>query len=101
MLAEAHAALGMEKSHYEFDFPGAEKEFLLAMKMDPSDPLPHTGLGALRETLKFAEYAVMLAAASSTDTIRAGEKCATKPSSSTCSRSAVRCRASGGASWLI
>jgi hypothetical protein len=25
-LAEAHAALGVEKSHYEFDFPGAEKE---------------------------------------------------------------------------
>ena len=34
-LAEAHAALGMEKSHYEFDFPGAEKEFLKALELNP------------------------------------------------------------------
>ena len=26
-LAEAHAALGMEKSHYEFDFPGHKENF--------------------------------------------------------------------------
>jgi TolB-like protein/DNA-binding winged helix-turn-helix (wHTH) protein len=37
-LAEAHAALGMEKSHYEFDFPGAEREFLKAIDLNPNSP---------------------------------------------------------------
>ena len=40
-LAEAHAALGMEKSHYEFDFPGAEKEFLKAIEVNPNSPYAH------------------------------------------------------------
>src|ERR1700677_1744179 len=40
-LAEAHAALGMEKSHYEFDFPGAEKEFLKAIDLNPNSPYAH------------------------------------------------------------
>jgi TolB-like protein/predicted Zn-dependent protease len=40
-LAEAHAALGMEKSHYEFDFPGAEREFLKAIEVDPNSPYAH------------------------------------------------------------
>jgi TolB-like protein len=40
-LAEAHAALGMEKSHYEFDFPGAEKEFLKALELNPNSPYAH------------------------------------------------------------
>ena len=37
-LAEAHAALGMEKSHYEFDFPGAQREFLKAIELNPNRP---------------------------------------------------------------
>jgi len=41
MLAEAHAALGMEKSHYEFDFPGAEREFLKALEVNPNSPNAH------------------------------------------------------------
>jgi Tfp pilus assembly protein PilF len=40
-LAEAHAALGMEKSHYEFDFPGAEREFLKAIDVNPNSPYAH------------------------------------------------------------
>jgi TolB-like protein/DNA-binding winged helix-turn-helix (wHTH) protein/Tfp pilus assembly protein PilF len=40
-LAEAHAALGMEKSHYEFDFPGAQKEFLEAIELNPNSAYAH------------------------------------------------------------
>jgi tetratricopeptide (TPR) repeat protein len=40
-LAEAHAALGMELSHYEFDFPGAQKEFLKAIELNPNFAIAH------------------------------------------------------------
>src|SRR5262249_36971375 len=40
-LAEAHAALGVEKSHYEFDFPGAEKEFLTALDVNANSSYAH------------------------------------------------------------
>ena len=40
-LAEAHAALGMEKSHYEFDFPGAEREFWKALELNPNSAYAH------------------------------------------------------------
>jgi TolB-like protein/Flp pilus assembly protein TadD len=40
-LAEAHAALGMEKSHYEFDFPGAQREFLKAIQLNPNSAYSH------------------------------------------------------------
>ncbi len=40
-LAEAHAALGVEKSHNEFDFPGAEKEFLKALELNPNSAYAH------------------------------------------------------------
>jgi len=35
-LAEAHTILGMEKSFYEFDFPGAQIEFLNAIVLNPN-----------------------------------------------------------------
>jgi TolB-like protein/Tfp pilus assembly protein PilF len=35
-LAEAHAALGIVKSHYDFDFPGAQREFLKAIELNPN-----------------------------------------------------------------
>jgi tetratricopeptide (TPR) repeat protein len=35
-LAEAYTALGLVKSHYDFDFPGAEKAFLKAIELNPS-----------------------------------------------------------------
>jgi TolB-like protein/Tfp pilus assembly protein PilF len=40
-LAEAHAALGMVKSHYDFDLPGAEKEFLKAIELNPNSSYAH------------------------------------------------------------
>jgi TolB-like protein/DNA-binding winged helix-turn-helix (wHTH) protein/Tfp pilus assembly protein PilF len=40
-LAEAHAALGMDLSHYEFDFPGAQKEFLRAIELNPNSAYAH------------------------------------------------------------
>ena len=35
-LAEAHSALGLVKSHYDFDFPGAQREFLTALELNPN-----------------------------------------------------------------
>jgi serine/threonine protein kinase/tetratricopeptide (TPR) repeat protein len=35
-LAEAHSALGQVKSHYDFDFPGAQTEFLKALELNPN-----------------------------------------------------------------
>ena len=35
-LAEAHAALGQVKSHYDFDLPGAQQEYLKALQFSPS-----------------------------------------------------------------
>ena len=40
-LAEAHAALGVEKSHYEFDFPAAQREFLKALELNPNSAYAH------------------------------------------------------------
>lgn len=35
--AEAHAALGMEKLHFEWDWPGAEREFRRSLELNPND----------------------------------------------------------------
>jgi TolB-like protein/DNA-binding winged helix-turn-helix (wHTH) protein/Tfp pilus assembly protein PilF len=35
-LAEAHAALGILKSHYDFDFAGAQHAFLKAIELNPN-----------------------------------------------------------------
>jgi TolB-like protein/DNA-binding winged helix-turn-helix (wHTH) protein len=35
--AEAHASLAIEKLHYEWDWPGAEREFRRALQLNPSD----------------------------------------------------------------
>ncbi len=40
-LSDAHAALGMEKSHYEFDLPGAKAEFQKAIQLNPSSAYAH------------------------------------------------------------
>ena len=40
-LADAHAALGMEKSHYEFDLPGAKAEFEKAIQLNPNSAYAH------------------------------------------------------------
>jgi len=35
-LGEAHTALGLVKSHYYFDFAGAQREFLKALELNPN-----------------------------------------------------------------
>jgi TolB-like protein/DNA-binding winged helix-turn-helix (wHTH) protein/Flp pilus assembly protein TadD len=40
-IAEAHAALGMDLSHYDFDFPGARREFLQAIGLNPNSAYAH------------------------------------------------------------
>lgn len=35
-LGEAHAILGQVKSHYDYDFPGAQREFLKAIELNPN-----------------------------------------------------------------
>lgn len=40
-LAEAHTMMGFIKAHYEYDWPGAEREFQHAIGLNPSDPYGH------------------------------------------------------------
>src|SRR5215467_6697103 len=40
-LARAHAVLGLNKSSYGWDFPGADVEFRKALDLDPSDATAH------------------------------------------------------------
>jgi serine/threonine protein kinase/TolB-like protein len=40
-LARAHAVLGLNKSSYDWDFPGADGEFRKALDLDPSDATAH------------------------------------------------------------
>jgi TolB-like protein/DNA-binding winged helix-turn-helix (wHTH) protein/Tfp pilus assembly protein PilF len=40
-LADAHAALAMEMSHYEFDLPGARREFQKAIALNPNSAYVH------------------------------------------------------------
>jgi len=40
-LAEAHAALGLVQSHYEFDFSSARTEFLKAIELNPNYSSAH------------------------------------------------------------
>src|SRR5260370_24546992 len=35
-LGEAHAALGLVKSHYEYDFRAAQQDFLKAIELNPN-----------------------------------------------------------------
>ena len=40
-LAEAHSVLGMVAAHDDYDWPTAEREFLTALRLNPSDPNAH------------------------------------------------------------
>jgi len=46
-LAEAHASLGLISLQHEYDFKGAEKEFLKAIKLDPGYATAHQWHGRL------------------------------------------------------
>ncbi len=67
-LAEAHAALGMEESHYDFDFPGAQREFLKAIELNPSSAYAHlfysncylAPMGRISEAIAENQKAVLL-----------------------------------------
>ncbi len=54
-LAEAHCSLALEKFFYEWDWPGAEKEFKRSIELNPSYPTAHHG------------YAILLAAMGRTE----------------------------------
>ena len=40
-LASGHSTLGFVKAHYEFDWPGAERECLRALALNPNDAYAH------------------------------------------------------------
>jgi TolB-like protein/DNA-binding winged helix-turn-helix (wHTH) protein len=40
-LAAGHSTLGFVKAHYEFDWPGAEQEYLRALDLNPNDAYAH------------------------------------------------------------
>ncbi|HKW57829.1 MAG TPA: protein kinase [Candidatus Acidoferrum sp.] len=65
-LPEAHTSLGVVKEHFEWDWPGSEKEFRRAIELNPNEANAHhwfgeylTNMGkfdeGLRETRKAAE----------------------------------------------
>jgi len=40
-LGEAHTVLGFVKAHFDYDWPGAEREFRRAIELNPSDATSH------------------------------------------------------------
>ena len=65
-LAEAHTSLGLVREHFEWDWPGAEKEFRRAIELNPNSANAHQWFGdylsnmgqfeeGLRETRKAQE----------------------------------------------
>ena len=66
-LAEAHAALGLVKSWFDFDWEGAEKEHQQAVALNPASYLAHEAygrhfkyLGRFDEAIREFEYAIQL-----------------------------------------
>jgi TolB-like protein/Tfp pilus assembly protein PilF len=63
-LADAHASLGFVKMHYDWDFAGAEKEFLRAIALNPGYATAHhwyaydlVALGRLNDAIAQARLA--------------------------------------------
>src|SRR5207253_9029699 len=50
-LAEAHSALGWVKWEYDWDWPGAEKEYQRAIELKPSSAIAH---------FRYAEYLITM-----------------------------------------
>jgi serine/threonine protein kinase/Tfp pilus assembly protein PilF len=57
-LAEAHVSLGTSKLFYEWDFAGAEKEFLRAIELNPNYPDARHFYGHYLEAMGRVEQAV-------------------------------------------
>jgi eukaryotic-like serine/threonine-protein kinase len=51
-LAEAHAALGYVKLNFDWDWPGAEREFQRAIALNPNLPRAHVGYAQYLLTLR-------------------------------------------------
>jgi tetratricopeptide (TPR) repeat protein len=56
-LAEAHASLGYVKLNFDWDWPGAEREFQRALELNPNLPRAHTGYAQYLLTLHRTEEA--------------------------------------------
>jgi TolB-like protein/Tfp pilus assembly protein PilF len=56
-LAEAHASLGYVKLNFDWDWPGAEREFHRALELNPNLPRAHTGYAHYLLTLRRTEEA--------------------------------------------
>ena len=49
--AEAHAALGWIKWHYDWDWPGSEREFISAVQSNPNSSIAHAQYAAYLDTM--------------------------------------------------
>jgi serine/threonine protein kinase/Flp pilus assembly protein TadD len=56
-LAEAHAALGYVKLNFDWDWPGAEREFQRAIQLNPNLPRAHVGYAQYLLSVRRAEEA--------------------------------------------
>jgi TolB-like protein/DNA-binding winged helix-turn-helix (wHTH) protein/Flp pilus assembly protein TadD len=56
-LAEAHASLGYVKLNFDWDWPGAEREFRRSLELNPNLPLAHAGYAHYLLTLRRTEEA--------------------------------------------
>lgn len=57
-LAEAHAALGFVRLFYDYDFAGAEREFMRAIELNPNHALPQQRYSQLLTYLGRSEEAL-------------------------------------------
>ena len=57
-LAEAHASMGYVKLNFDWDWPGAEREFRRALELNPSLPRAHAGYAHYLLTLRRIDEAV-------------------------------------------
>jgi TolB-like protein/Flp pilus assembly protein TadD len=57
-LAEAHASLGYVKLTFDWDWPGAEREFRRALELNPNLPSGHAGYSHYLLTLGRSEEAI-------------------------------------------
>lgn len=57
-LAEAHASMGYVKLNFDWDWPGAEREFRRALELNPSLPRAHAGYAHYLLTLRRTDEAV-------------------------------------------
>ena len=59
-VAEAHTMLANVKSQYDWDFPGAEKEYRRAIELNPNDALARVYYGQLLELIGRHQEAIVM-----------------------------------------